>query len=322
MRRGICMRSLFGTICLTLLLALALPCGANARAEAKAIDVLPGAFGESIDMMDDETSERCIEYADRALEALLRDFERFVESSPQKGYLQILQTTLLLPGSLPPDATETDRAIWAELYEGAACVVSFVTIDNSMNVSDVSYAEFSGRFDDYAVLLDGSVKSVSLRGIRSRFFADPVVPGIRVINMGSHYNAVYTAPATAGKSVAARFEYLDDPLLTAFAMNFEADLPVSVSVRHDGEAGGIPRVATDPETIHAVFDALRQITVLGEWSASGHTDDYLNYYFEMADGSMIYGFEFQDGMLLDNELGLHVITGFDGLQLALPDPWL
>lgn len=196
-RRGTRMRSLLETVCLTLLLALALPHSVTARAEAKAIDVLPGAFGESIDMMDGATRERCIEYADRAREALLGDFERVMEEMRQEGYLQILQTTLLLPGSLPPDATDTDRAIWAELYEGVACVVSFVTIDNSMNLSGVPYAEVSGRFGDYAVLPDGSVKSVSLRGIRGRFFADPVVPGVRVINMGSHCNGIYTPAASA-----------------------------------------------------------------------------------------------------------------------------
>lgn len=116
------------------------------------------------------------------------------------------------------------------------------------------------------------------------------------------------------------FEHLANPVLTAFAMNFETDFPVSVSVRHDGEAGGTPVTLTDPETVRAVFVALRQITVLGQWPASGHTDDYLNYYFEMADGRVIYGFEFQDGMLLDEGLGLYEITGFDALQRALPDP--
>lgn len=118
------------------------------------------------------------------------------------------------------------------------------------------------------------------------------------------------------------FEYLADPVLTALALNFETDFPVSVSVRHDGEAGGSSVTVTDPETIRAVFEALCQITVLGEWPVSGHTDDYLYYYFEMTNGRVIYGFEFQSGMLLDGGLGLHEITGFDALQRALPDPGL
>lgn len=116
------------------------------------------------------------------------------------------------------------------------------------------------------------------------------------------------------------FEYLDDPALTAFARSFETNFPVSVSVRHDGEAGGIPVTVTDPGTIRAVFEALRQMTVLDEWPVSGHTDDTLYYYFDMAISEEIYGFEFQDGMLLDGGLGLHEITGFDALQRALPDP--
>jgi len=115
-------------------------------------------------------------------------------------------------------------------------------------------------------------------------------------------------------------EYLNDPILIAFAENFEEDFPISVSVRHDGEASGTPTTVTDPETIRAVFEALRNITVLGDWPVSGHTDDYLNYYFEMPDGKFVYGFEFQDSMLLDSWMGLHEITGFDTLQRALPDP--
>lgn len=116
------------------------------------------------------------------------------------------------------------------------------------------------------------------------------------------------------------FEHLNDPALAAFAQSFEANFPVSVSVRHDGEASGTPVTVTAPETIRAVFEALRQITVLCEAPVSGHTDDCLNYYFEMADGSVVYGFQFQDGMLLDEWMGLHVITGFDALQEALADP--
>lgn len=118
------------------------------------------------------------------------------------------------------------------------------------------------------------------------------------------------------------FDYLDDPVLTAFAMNFEIDFPISVSVRHDGEAGGTPVAVTDPAIIREVFHALRQITVLGAWPTSAHTDDYLSYSFELADGKVIYGFVFQEGMLLDKWMGLYEITGFDTLQRALPDPGL
>jgi predicted secreted protein len=117
-------------------------------------------------------------------------------------------------------------------------------------------------------------------------------------------------------------EYLNDKALTTFAEHFDEDFPVSVSVRYDGESSGTPFTVTDPEIIRAVFEALRNIIVVGEWPASGHTDDYLNYYFEMADGRRIYGFEFQDGMLLDARMGLHEIIGFDVLQNVLLDPRL
>ena len=115
-------------------------------------------------------------------------------------------------------------------------------------------------------------------------------------------------------------EHLNDPLLLMFAERFEEDFPVAVLVRHDGEASGIPVRETNPETIRRVFEALCHITVLEEWPESAHTDDYLNYYFELADGSMIYGFTFQGGMLLGAWAELHVITGFDALQSILHDP--
>jgi len=126
--------------------------------------------------------------------------------------------------------------------------------------------------------------------------------------------------ASRSKGHHALFEFLDDPELSLFVEDFEADFPVSVSVRHDGEAGGVPLTVTDPEIIRAVFEALREISILGEWQESGHTDDSLNYYFEMADGRIIGGFVFQDGKLMDEWMGLYEIFGFDELQDALPDP--
>ena len=114
--------------------------------------------------------------------------------------------------------------------------------------------------------------------------------------------------------------FLNDPVIRAFTENFEKDFPVSVSVRHDGEASGIPVTVMDSGTIRAVFEALIKINVLGKKPESGTTDNYLHYYFEMADGNVIYGFVFQNGMLLDSRLGLHEIAGFEALQQALPDP--
>ena len=129
-------------------------------------------------------------------------------------------------------------------------------------------------------------------------------------------------PGDERRSGVPLFEYLNDTALISFADNFENDFPLSVSVRYDGEASGEPVTVTEPEVIRMVFEALSNITVLGEWPESGHTDDYLNYYFEMPNGNIIRGFVFQDGMLLDEWMGLHEITGFDALQEALPDPGL
>jgi len=115
-------------------------------------------------------------------------------------------------------------------------------------------------------------------------------------------------------------EFINKPSLIEFAENFDNNFPVSVSVRHDGEASGEPVTATDPDVIRSVFDALCNITVLEEWHESGATDDYLNYYFEMPNGDMIWDFVFQKGMYLDGWMGLYVITGFENLQEALKDP--
>ena len=150
---------------------------------------------------------------------------------------------------------------------------------------------------------------------------EAVLKGSYVYKIAEHTEeGEISDPAGLPQEGIPLLEYLNDPILIAFAENFQEDFPVSVSVRHDGEASGTPVTATDSETIRAVFEALVNITVWGEWPVGGHTDDYLNYYFEMFGGRMIYGFEFQNGMLLDSRMGLHEITGFDTLQRALPDP--
>lgn len=113
------------------------------------------------------------------------------------------------------------------------------------------------------------------------------------------------------------FAYLNDPELNAFAENFERDFPVSVSVRHDTEGSGAPVTSADPETIRAVFKALSEMTVLPR-TEGGHTDDYLYYIYTMADGRTIWTCTFQSGMLLDGDMWLHALTGYDALIEALP----
>lgn len=110
--------------------------------------------------------------------------------------------------------------------------------------------------------------------------------------------------------------YANEPGVTAFAENFETDFPVSVTVQYSTVAGGEPVTVTDEQTIRAVFEALSNITVLDE-AGGGHTDDELDYYFTMQDGSTV-GFTFQEGMLMDDRMMCYNITGFGDLQKAFP----
>lgn len=126
-------------------------------------------------------------------------------------------------------------------------------------------------------------------------------------------------PPAAGQGIPL-LEYLNNPVLTAFAENFDKDFPVSVSVRYEGEVGGNPVTITDPEVIRAVFEALQGITVMAERPENGSRHDTLRYYFRMADGRDIYNFTFQKDFLLDSRMSLHDILGFDALKAILPDP--
>ncbi len=309
---------------LLVLCALALALCAPARA-AESGHVLPGAFGEAIDTLDAQARALVTQYADLALQSLLDACSRGPDD-PDAGplsricYLQIVQTTVYLIGDEPKNAGAVQRRIWQDYYKDVACVVSFSAIDDALNYGDVPYAGFSGLIGEYAVRSDGTVEDFSLKNIRARMFEDPIIPGTRVINLGDSYNAVYTFSVVEGG--VPLFWFLDDLTVSWFVDNIKTNFPVSVSVRHDGEGSGEPVTSTDPATIQAVFDALCNISVLEENVKNGHTDDYLNYYFTLADGTVISGFEFQDGMLLDAWMGLYEITGFDALQRALPDPGL
>ena len=187
----------FARTCCALLLALLLLTGTLAHA-----DVLPGAFGEAIDALDEATRDLCIQAGDSALAQLIADVQQYNEKTEQRGYLQVLQTTILLPETQPDDATEIERKIWAEYYADVLCVVSFVAIDNVLNADDAPYASYSGLFSDYAVLRDGSVEKASLRAIRSKYFVGPVLPGVRVINMGGHFNGIHIGDDAFGASGA------------------------------------------------------------------------------------------------------------------------
>ncbi len=81
--------------------------------------------------------------------------------------------------------------------------------------------------------------------------------------------------------------------LADFAAGFENNFPESVSVLYQNVSGGSPYTVTDAETIRAVFDALKNITVTGE-GGMAHTDDYLTYYFTYEGGGRM-SFSFQSG---------------------------
>ena len=102
--------------------------------------------------------------------------------------------------------------------------------------------------------------------------------------------------------------------ITQFADNFETDFPISVSVVHNTIESGTPIIVNSETTIRAVFEALRGITVGGE-NGSAHTDDHLQYWFTMQDGSRL-GFSFQQGQLMRGN-SLYKITGFGKLTSAL-----
>ena len=111
------------------------------------------------------------------------------------------------------------------------------------------------------------------------------------------------------------FEYLGEDAL-AFADAFRNEGALSLTVRYDGEASGEPYTTKDEQTILAAFNALDNMIVISD-GGSGHTDDYLVYYFEMHDGSYFY-FNFQKGYYLTDRMELIGITGFDELITAFP----
>jgi len=96
----------------------------------------------------------------------------------------------------------------------------------------------------------------------------------------------------------------------------DGDPPSRASVCHYTVAGGTPFVAEDEATARRVVDALANMTVYAP-DGWGHTDDYLVYSVEWADGTS-FSVTFQQGMLLGNRDELYPVSGFDALVLALP----
>lgn len=133
----------------------------------------------------------------------------------------------------------------------------------------------------------------------------------------AHPTATQTSAATQEPKIdTTLFEFIGSEKLMTFAENFEENFPVSVSVLYQSVDGGEPYYATDEATIRAVFEALSRMVVLEE-AGWGHTDDYLNYYFEMPDGSTIGGFSFQGGKYLGPRMNLYKVSGFSELYSTL-----
>ena len=94
------------------------------------------------------------------------------------------------------------------------------------------------------------------------------------------------------------------------------DPPSCASVCHYTVAGGTPYVVYDEAIVQHVADALSSIIVY-EADGWGHTDDYLVYSLEWADGA-VFTVTFQGGMLLGHKDELYPVMGFDALVQALP----
>jgi len=101
-----------------------------------------------------------------------------------------------------------------------------------------------------------------------------------------------------------------------FAEDFYRDGALSLTVSYDTEASGEPYTTEDEETILAVFQILENMYIVSD-EGSGHTDDYLVYYFVMHDGTSML-FQFQQGDFLTDRMDRLGITGYAELVAALP----
>jgi hypothetical protein len=185
----------------------------------------------------------------------------------------------------------------------------FVTQDADRTVSYAAYGEkrVGGQSADaglYAVTLKADVQS------------DGSI-SVTVKRKGSAPILVSASPKKTSNGTPL-FAYLNNPDVYALDANFETDFPVSVSVLYQNVGGGSPYTATDEATIRAVFAALKNISVTGE-AGSAHTDDYLTYYFTMADGGGME-FTFQSGCYIGHNETLLSLEGFNALAEALSYP--
>ena len=158
--------------------------------------LLPGAFGEAYDSLDEETQVLCRQYIDVAIDALLEKTREEAQNYDIDGYVEILHTTVfLIPGTPSPDLTDMQRKIYDQYYQDQACIVSFVILDNYMQMDGPLFGEVTGRNGSYAIGMDGEVSQLSLAQIRGRMYASPIMPGMRIINFGGSFNQIHVVKA-------------------------------------------------------------------------------------------------------------------------------
>ena len=130
---------------------------------------------------------------------------------------------------------------------------------------------------------------------------------------------LFTGCKPAPVQSVALLDFLGNAALNDFIAQFESNFPQGVVACYQTVAGATYNTANDAVTIQSVIDALINMQVQGK-KGSGHTDDYLTYYFVLADGTTVGNITFQTDMLLSDIMDLYEVTGYGALVNALPPP--
>ena len=120
-------------------------------------------------------------------------------------------------------------------------------------------------------------------------------------------------PQADAKNGISLFAFLENQALVE---HLAAELPVRATVCYSNIGGGIPYATENKIILRKLMEALAGITVF-DADAGMHTDDYLDYSFEWADGTA-FAMTFQKGKLIGVDMGAHPVAGFEGLLLAFP----
>ena len=95
-----------------------------------------------------------------------------------------------------------------------------------------------------------------------------------------------------------------------------AELPSLATVCYSTVAGGQTYATLDAGSIQRTVEAMSAIRVFPS-DAGGHTDDYLDYTLQWADGTVFY-VTFQRGKLMGGMMELYPLSGYEALLCALP----